>query len=325
MRPERKGEVLLLLVALIWAGTYSVDGAMVRQASPFLYLTIRFLLAGLLFAWLFRHVLRDLTKRVVWHGVLIGFYLYLEFFLQLQGLVYTSPAKMGFITGLFIVITPVLSVALINARITVEQVLGVLLAMTGFAILAFPESGGRFNIGDLMGLGAAVASSLHILYMGVYVRQHDVNQLNLVQIVAAGLFFLVTALIIQGILALSPTVPALLVQEARGIPLTWQFPLSVMYTAVLATVVLFSLQARGQRHVTPTRTVIIFSLSPVFAAIISYLTLGDWIGWRGYAGGLLTVLGVIVSELKLWPRAAAAVRPVADAQTQEGTSSDGAF
>lgn len=307
MRRERKGDLLLLAVALIWAGTYTVDGAMVQRASPFIYLSARFSVAAVLFALLFWPSLRGVTRQVAWHGALIGFFLYLEFFLQLQGLVYTSPAKMGFITGLFIVITPLLSVWLTQARLTRENILGVVLAMTGFALLAYPGRSGQINIGDLLGLGAAVGSSLHILYMGVYVRWHDVNQLNTIQILTTALFFIITAGVTQGILAFTKTVPAILIPETRGVPLTLQFPLSVLYTAGLATVVLFSLQARGQRYVSATRTVIIFSLSPVFAAIIAYFTLGDWIGWRGYAGGLLTVAGVIVSELKfLSPRSSAA-------------------
>jgi drug/metabolite transporter (DMT)-like permease len=299
MRRERKGDLLLLTVALIWAGTYTVDGAMVQRASPLIYLSARFLVAAVLFALLFGRSLLGLTRQVVWHGALIGFFLYLEFFLQLQGLVYTSPAKMGFITGLFIVITPLLSVWLTQAQLTRENILGVVLAMTGFALLVYPGRSGQINIGDLLGLGAAVSSSLHILYMGVYVRRHDVNQINTIQILATALFFIITASVTQGILAFTKAVPAVLVPETRGVPLTLQFLLSVLYTAVLATVVLFSLQARGQRYVSATRTVIIFSLSPVFAAIISYFTLGDWIGWRGYVGGLLTVIGVIVSESKL--------------------------
>jgi drug/metabolite transporter (DMT)-like permease len=205
---------------------------------------------------------------------------------------------MGFITGLFIVITPLLSVLLTQARLTHENLLGVVLAMTGFALLAYPGRGSEINVGDVLGLGAAVASSLHILYMGVYVRRYDVNQLNTIQIIATALFFIITVSVIQGILVFTKPVPAFLAPETRGVPLTPQFPLSVLYTAVLATVVLFSLQARGQRYVSATRTVIIFSLSPVFAALISYLTLGDWLGWRGYAGGLLTVAGVMVSESK---------------------------
>jgi drug/metabolite transporter (DMT)-like permease len=279
-----------------------------------MYLSARFAVAAVLFALLFRRSLSGLTKQVVWHGALIGFYLYLEFFFQLQGLVYTSPAKMGFITGMFIVITPLLSVVLTQARLTRENVTGVALAMAGFVLLAYPGGSGEINVGDLLGLGAAVASSLHILYMGVYVRRYDVNQLNTIQIIATALFFMITAGLIQGIIAFTPSIPNFLVQETRGIPSTLQFPLSVLYTAVLATVVLFSLQARGQRYVSATRTVIIFSLSPVFAAIISYFTLGDWLGWRGYAGGLLTVAGVMVSESKWLTRA---VQPMAEvAHTQ---------
>ncbi len=317
MNPERKGGLLLLSVALIWAGTYSVDGAMVQRASPFIYLSARFSVAAILFALIFRQSLRGLTRQTIWHGAAIGFYLYLEFLFQLQGLVFTSPAKMGFITGMFIVITPLLSVSLTKARLAPENIVGVGLAMTGFALMAYPGQGGGFNVGDLLGLGAAVASSLHILYMGVYVQRDDVNQLNIIQIVAAAVFFMVTAALIQGVLAFTPSVPAMLVPETRGVPLTWQFPFSVLYTAVLATVILFSLQARGQKLVSPTRTVIIFSLSPVFAAIISYFTLGDWIGWRGYAGGLLTVAGVIVSESKLFSREGQPVEGFVSSQPQD--------
>ncbi|RMG56080.1 MAG: DMT family transporter [Acidobacteria bacterium] len=317
MTRERQGELLLLAVALIWAGTYSVDGAMVERAAPFVYLSARFAVAATLFLLIFRHHLRGVTRRAVWHGTWLGFYLYLEFFLQLQGLVYTSPAKMGFITGLFIVITPVLSVLLTGARLTRENLLGIFLAMTGFGLLAYPGDTGEINIGDLLGLGAAMASSLHILYMGVYVRQHDVNQLNTIQIAATAILFTLTAGVTQGLIRLIEPIPMLLAPEARGIPWSAQFPLSVLYTAVLATVLLFSLQARGQRYVSATRTVIIFSLSPVFAAIISYLTLGDWIGWRGYAGGLLTVAGVMVSESRLLTHAASAPEPICSMSPSE--------
>lgn len=298
MGPERKGDLLLLSVALIWAGTYSVDGAMVQRAAPFVYLGTRFSVAALLFALLSYRNLGGITKQTVWHGAVIGFFLYLEFFFQLQGLVYSSPAKMGFITGLFIVFTPMLSVLLTQARPTPENLLGVFLAMIGFGMLAYPGRAGGINVGDLLGLGAALASSLHILYMGVYVQRDDINQLNTLQIITTAIFFLLSAAATQSWIGGGAHVPAYLIPETRGIPRTAQFPFSVLYTAVLATVVLFSLQARGQRTVSPTRTVIIFSLSPVFAAIISYITLGDWIGWRGYAGGLFTVAGVIVSESK---------------------------
>ena len=286
-RRQLWADLLLLLVTLIWGSTF----VMVKDATAsypiFPFLTLRFgfaALALLLIGW---RRLPSLGWKGVGAGVLIGLFLFSGYALQTFGLRYTSASKAGFITGLSVVIVPVLSTLLLRRRPTPGAFIGVCLATVGLALLSLDHDR-SIAIGDLLVLGCALSFALHIVAVSAFAPRMDPLALTIIQVA--------TVTLASGTITLFTDRP-----WPQPGPSTW---LAAGFTGVLATAVAFFAQTAMQRFTTPTHTALIFAGEPVFAALFGVLLAGDVITARGLAGGILIITGTVVSELRWSERTA---------------------
>jgi drug/metabolite transporter (DMT)-like permease len=157
---------------------------------------------------------------------------------------------------------------------------GVILVTVGLYLLTSP-AGSEFNIGDALTLLCAAVFGLYIVYLDIFTREGDVRQIAFLQFVVA---------------AIGSVAGAILFEDVRVEP-TYGLMVAVAYLAILATLYTLVIQTRYQKETTPTRAAIIFSVEPVFAAVIAYAALGESIGRWGVLGGGLIVAGLVVSEL----------------------------
>jgi drug/metabolite transporter (DMT)-like permease len=273
-----KGELLLVLVTLIWGSTFVVVKEALVDASPLPFLGIRFTLAGIL---LFLVMSRGLGERqALGPGFLLGVFLFAGYLFQTTGLLYTTPSKSAFITGFAVILVPFLQV-LHGFRLRAATIAGALLGLAGIYFLVLPSGLHAVNRGDVLTLFGAASFAVHIVLVGSYTRRFSFRRLVPVQILVVGLL------------------------AAAALPLNLDFRLhwtagligALLLTAVLATGFAFSVQNWAQQFTPPAHTALIFALEPVFAALTSRLVLGERLGGKVFMGSALILAGMVISEI----------------------------
>ncbi|MFY9269787.1 MAG: EamA family transporter [Candidatus Manganitrophaceae bacterium] len=280
MTERRKAEWLLFATTFIWGGTFIVIKEGLVDLSPLLMLSLRFTLAAVfLLPFSFRSLYRADRNVIAWGGFL-GFLIFSGFLLQTFGLRETTASKSAFITGMMVIFTPLFQWIILKRLPKWGNLAGVVLVLIGLWLLTSPSEGG-FNRGDFLTLLCAIIFGFFIVLLDMASRQHDVLLLTFLQIIFPALF---------GWFAFS------LFEEAHFRPTRAAF-VTLGYTAFLATVVTGYVQTRYQRETTPTRAALIYTLEPLWAALLGFFFLQEKWGWGELFGGMLMISGVLLSEL----------------------------
>lgn len=282
----------LLVVTAIWGLTFVMVRDAVHAYPVFAFLTTRFALAlvGLvpILVWR-RHHLHPTPRsprpaRQLAAGVLIGLALFAGYAFQTLGLLYTTPAKAGFITGLSVVIVPVLGVIFLRERLNPAVVAGVAVALAGLSLLSLSgvRSLAAVNPGDLLVLACAVSFAGQIVLVGRFAPRMNALLLTTAQIATVAMLAAVIALVWER----PPIWPP------RGQPL-----FAALFTGLLATALAFGVQTAAQRFTTATHAALIFATEPVFAALGSYLLIGEVLSLPEWLGCGLILAGMVLAEL----------------------------
>jgi drug/metabolite transporter (DMT)-like permease len=288
MKSNWRVDAALVAVALIWGATFVLVKQALDNISTLLFLTIRFGVAAVALALLFGSRARaDLRNpHILWPslggGAIAGFCLFSGYVLQTLGLKYTTAAKAGFITGLYIPLVPLFGAIAYRRRPRLIEVLGVTSAFFGMALMTVQSDILSIGIGDFLVMCCAVAYAFHILVLGHFAVQASTPVLTIAQIATSA------------ILGLSTFWWA----ETPRVRWTFDVWLAIGVTSLLATALAFAIQTWAQQYSSPTRTALIFSTEPVFAWATSYVLLKEGLSGRGIAGGLLILAGILVVELK---------------------------
>ena len=276
----------LILVTAVWGVTFVQVKDAVELYPLFAFLAVRYLIASATLAPAAARRLRTLGRDGLLAGAVLGALIALGIGLQTAGLERTTVTNTGFITGLYVLFTPLLALALFRTPIPRELWAAVGLALIGLALLSgVPEGSGA---GDALVLASTGAQALQIVMVERYANQFDAVALTFVEVAAACVVFLAIA-IARGDLS----VP-------RGATV-WA---ALLVTGVFAVAFAYLVQVWAQRRVSATRIAIIFSLETVFAGLAGYLFAGDRIGAVGFAGCAAILAGIVIAE----PAAAATLK-----------------
>ncbi len=278
-----QAEIYLLGIVVIWGSTFAIIKGILDQIMPFTFLAYRFFLAAFVLYVIFWKRLRNIDKIILKKGFLIGIFLFLGYTFQTVGLKYTTATKAGFITGLSVVLVPIISYFFIKEKINRNSVIGVIFAIIGLWFLNY-NSSFNFNFGDFLVLLCAVSFAMHIISVGLYTKKLDYVLLVIIQ--------LATVFVLSLLMALFFERPEIHLSYSSHV---WW---AIILTGVFATALAFYMQNRFQRYSTATKTAIIFSGEPIFAAVFAYLLLGEKVGLIAWIGGLLIIFGMIISQSK---------------------------
>ena len=285
-----KADLALVFVSLTWGATFVVIKAALADASPILFVLLRFALASALLMLLFARRARMRPPGLARAGIIIGGFLCAGYLFQTVGLAYTTPTKSAFITALSVVLVPLLLVVVFRQRLRLSAVAGVATATVGLYFLTVPPGTFTVERGDLLTLFCAVAFAGHIVAVGHYAPRYGAGALAVWQVAAAMVF----AALVMPVAHTTGLEPAVLTWTPRLI-------FALVVTAALATALAFSVQTWAQRFTSPTHTALIYSLEPVFAALTSYLVFAERLSSRGLLGAGLILAGVVVAELRAGP------------------------
>lgn len=285
--PRWKADSALIAAALIWGTTFVVVQDAIRSISTMYFLALRFGLAAICLVILFHRPLRRATRTQLWCGLrggcIAGIALWLGYTFQTYGLKYTTAGNSGFITGLYVVLVPLISAAIYRRWPRLIELAGILIATAGMTVLTLPSLSRNLQInrGDLLTLICAVCYSFHLLLVG-YFSQREVFEFVAIGQVAATAVFSALALFWE-----KPSV-------------TWSIGLvlAIAGTAIFATGITFSLQTWAQQFTAATRAALIFALEPVFALATAVLAGEEALTVYSVAGGCLILGGILLVELK---------------------------
>jgi len=273
----------LLAVTAIWGWTFVLVKEGVTEIGPFWFLTLRFALATVLALLLLTRRLRH-THAADWaRGAILGLTLFLGYYFQTWGLVYTTAQKSGLITGLSVVLVPPIAY-FFGQRTQAKTWAGVGLAAVGLVLLVL---GGRTSLGptgfgDLLTLVCAVSFALYLVLLDRYTKQGDFLTLLPPQLGVVALLSLLGAVIWE-----EPTL--------AFSAITWR---AIVITGALASTLAFFLLTWVQRHSTASYTAIVLATEPAFAAFFGWLLLGESLRGLQILGAGLIFVGILIPQLK---------------------------
>lgn len=287
-RPLAEG--MLLLVTIIWGGTFAATSELIGTGlDPEPLVLWRFGTASiLLLPFLLFARGRRFNPITVGVGIVLGLLLYCGFILQTIGLVTTSSSRSGFITALYVVITPLLQPLFGRPAPSVGVWLSVLLIVIGLWLLIEPGGAEGVTAGDVQTFISAVCFAFFIIVLDRYGRETDVIGLTWIQMIIVAFSALVHMTIVDG---WSRPLENL-------VPTGNEALLLLGYLAVGGTLFTMWGQNRFQPWTTPSRAAIIFTMESVFAAVIGILLLNEVLGFEGMLGGTLIVAGLLLVELR---------------------------
>lgn len=281
---RRKADLGLLFNTMIWGSTFVLVKSALNDISPILFLALRFSLATLSLLILLRgRAGLSFDWKTVGAGSLAGFFLFAGYVLQTWGLRLTTAPKSAFLTGLTSLLVPLLATLVYRNRPQVSEVVGVLVATVGLALMTLERSIGSVNRGDVLSILCAVGFAAYIVTLGHFSERMRFELLSVSQLAAAA------------VLALS------LFWWAEKPQLTWRPAVvyAILVTGLFATALAFTIQAWAQQFTTSTRTALIYMLEPVFAWVTSYVLVGEGLSRRAAVGAALILGGVVLVEMKL--------------------------
>ncbi|MER3449532.1 MAG: hypothetical protein C4315_07120 [Chloroflexota bacterium] len=274
-------DLVLLLVCVIWGTTFVVVKVGVANTPPFNFVALRFAAASAVFLLLGLPGLGGMSWREVLRGVFMGLLLLGGYTTQTVGLSLTTASKAGFITGLSVVLVPLLARFGLGHRVGWGVGTGIGLATAGLALLSLTAEL-RPEPGDLWVLACAFAFAGHILAVAELSRGCDTFRLALVQTAVVALGGVLLAFCFEG---------GLRIPAGSGLP-------AAIYTGVLGTGLVLGLQIPAQRYTSPSHAALIFSAEPAFAALFAAGLLGERLGPKELAGAGLILAGMLLAELR---------------------------
>ena len=269
---------VLILVTAIWGITFVQIKDALELYPLFAFLAVRFAIALAVLAVPGARRVRSLGRDGAVAGLLLGGLLAAGYALQTAGLERTTVSAAGFVTGMYVVFTPVFGYVLFRIRAPRAVWLGVALAVVGLAMLSGVSAGS--SAGDVLVLAGAALYALQIALMERYAPRYDPLAFTTAEMAAAFVGFAVVA------------VAAGQVEVPRGVTV-WA---ALLVTGIFASAIAFLVQAWAQQKTSATQTALVFSLEPVWAGIFGFALAGDRLGVIGWAGCAVILAGIAVSE-----------------------------
>ena len=269
---------LLVLVTAVWGITFVQIKDALELYPLFAFLAVRFAIAVAVLAVPAARRVRSLGRDGTVAGLLLGGLLATGYALQTAGLERTTVSAAGFVTGMYVVFTPVFGYVLFRIRAPRAVWLGVALAVLGLAMLSGVSAGS--TAGDLLVLAGAALYALQIALMERFAPRYDPLAFTTAEMAAAFVGFAVIA------------VAAGQVEVPHGATV-WA---ALLVTGVFASAIAFLVQAWAQQRTSATQTALVFSLEPVWAGIFGFALAGDRLGAIGWAGCAVILAGIAVSE-----------------------------
>jgi drug/metabolite transporter (DMT)-like permease len=274
-----KAELILLLVAGIWGGTFFIIKITLVDLPPFYFLAFRFFTAFTLFLIIFYKKIRLIKFEEIKAAILLGFLLFLGFATQTTGLLFTTASNSALITGTNILIVPFAQYVIIKKKVGYENWIGITVVFIGLYLLTNPHESG-INTGDFLTLICAFAWAFYIIYLDIFSRKYSVHSLVMVQFLTV---FVISLAIALGF------------ENFTDVYFTQFSIFGLLYTALLATLIATFLGNKYQKETSPVKAALIFMFEQPSAILLAMIFLSEKFIFPQILGGILMLSGILFS------------------------------
>lgn len=285
-----KKTLLLLLVAMIWGTAFVAQSKGMDYVEPFTYCAMRMLLGGVMLIPVImvldtrrsdeeRQRIRNNRKTQLLGGMFCGIVICISSMFQQFGVKYTTVGKASFITALYIVIVPIISIFM-KKHVSNLAAVSVVLAVAGFYLLCISKTSG-IQSGDLLVLICAVCFSMHIIIIDYFSPRVDGVRMACMQFLVCGVISLVGMVLFE-----HPSFEAI-----------WNCRAAIGYSGIMSCGVAYTLQIIAQKDVNPTVASLLMSLESVFGAIAGYFILDETFTKRQFVGCVIIFAAVILAQI----------------------------
>jgi drug/metabolite transporter (DMT)-like permease len=278
--------VALIAVTVVWGVTFVQVKDAVEVYPLFAFLAVRYAIATGVLGIAGAPRLRSLGRSGLAAGAFLGALLGIGVGLQTAGLERTTVSSTGFITGLYVVLTPLFGLILFRTRVGLEVWAGVALSLVGLGMLSGVHVGS--TTGDALVLASTSAQALQIVMVERYANRYDAIALTLVEMATCCVGFLAIALALGDL----------------SVPRGWTVWGALVVTGVFASALAYLIQIWAQQRMSAARIALVFALETVFAGLFGYWLSGDRLGLLGWGGCAAILAGIVLAE----PAAAKALR-----------------
>jgi drug/metabolite transporter (DMT)-like permease len=278
-----KADLTLFLVSIIWGSAFVAQRIAGQMGSVYLFNGARYLLAALVvLPFVKRNNISSYSRAQFKWMFIAGFILFIGSALQQVGVVYTTAGNAGFITGLYVVLVPIVLYFGWKEKLHWLSIVAVGLAVSGAYLLS---TAGRFEVraGDALELVSALFWTLHVVVLGKFASRFESKSFSVGQLIVCGILNLGVGLVVE-----------------KSMPMNWPLMGAIAYTAIFSLGLCYTLQIWAQRHTPPADAALILSLESVFAVIAGWLLLREHLASLQVLGCVLIFIAVILSQFKEW-------------------------
>ncbi|MDF2521012.1 MAG: RhaT [Clostridia bacterium] len=283
MKKSLQADIALFIVTIFWGAGFPVTKFALETISPLYHIGFRFIIAAVLLSLIFYKKMLKVEKSIIKPAAYMAVLLFATYAFQTIGLQYTTASKSSFFSGLAVIFVPMLSFIFFRAKVNANTIISVSLAFMGLFFLSYAGNDFSFNIGDFLTIMCSATYAMLLLLTSNYVKVHDATQLSIVQMYFVALMGLISAALFEN----WPSNVSLLSFN------------SLLFSAVFATAFAFWVQAAAQKFASASHVALIFTMEPVFGALLSWLVLGEQLGFKGLLGGALILSAMIMAEMDL--------------------------
>ena len=280
---EFGADIVLFTVALSWGTTFVIVQDAIKDVPVFAFLFLRFFLSFVLMILLSLKYIKQLDTMIIKSGIFLGTLFFLGYATQTYGLVYTKSSIVAFITGLNVVIVPIVVYILFKQRVYIFSIIGALIAAFGLWLLTGAGGMDSFGKGEFYSLLCATFFAIHIVYTAKLSKRYNIFLLVSVELLTVSMLSLFASL------AVDPFI----------FPKEYSYPLilALITTVLFATVYALFMQTYMQQFTTPAKTAIIFTMEPASAAVFSYFYAHEILNATQVMGGVIMIVAMLIAEI----------------------------
>ncbi|WP_437918696.1 DMT family transporter [Sphingobacterium sp. LRF_L2] len=286
MEKKRFYLILLIIGTAFWGISFSFVKVGIGSSSPFVFLTYKFLLAGLCLMLIFHKKLKYISISTLKISIFIGSPLLLGTILQTIGLKYTTVSNSAFITGLDVLLIPILKFLVYKRKVEPKIWIACGIALVGLFLIALQDSL-SLNIGDIWTIACAFGFALYVLQVGRFSNEKNPIPAVIMLMLFCGIGCFLCAIFDN---------------SSVWVPTSLDFWKGILFAAIPATAYMYTVQNIGQRYIAEEKVALTYLCEPIFATTAGFLLLNEELTIRTITGGLLIIFGMLIAELNFKKR-----------------------
>ncbi len=283
-----KGEIGLFITAILWGLGFIATSVAIQDYNIIQFLVLRFSVASIVLTVIFFKTLKQLDKKNLIYGFVLGSFIFFAFYFQTLGLTYTTTSKNAFLTATNVVIVPMIGLLIYKRKLDIYNTIGAVFTLIGIGLISYnPDF--SVNIGDLITVFSAFLFAFHIFYTSEFNKRNgNATLMSIIQMYVVAIYSLI-------ILIITPN------NSIKDLVSTIEFNtqfIAILYSGIFSTAICYYLQTTSQKHTSESKAAIILSTEAIFGALFSVILLNEVLPITTVVGCVIVFCAVLFTEVK---------------------------